>query len=277
MKFHKLPNFTLPMLNAKAPKHPPTVNPKVNAGPMSQVFGTLNPNDTNLGPVIPVAEGSPVNGAWEQQTNYKGYPIETKQVRQSSGNGYSVRVGGSGQVCAGVVFPDKQSAVNHGRSICDYWETGTPPSPPTGSNVADDGTLRNAGTKEGFTKAQDTLSAKGAKANADAAEHYKNEAVKHASGRFAKGRKPDLDKALKAANLATGCAVVADAAAKHADSGQAYDHAKRAHQAAAAAHKAARGGAKGDHGSPSRTKEAEHLKSSDEMDGLKKTISTTDK
>lgn len=360
-------------------KHPPTVNPPIKPGTPATTFGELNPNETNLGPAVSAAEGSPINGAWTQETNYKGYPIETRKGRDGSGNTYQLRVGGSSQVVAGVTFQSREAAIARGKQIVDTWESGTVPSSPTGNNVKDDGSLRNsgtsegvtksweerrrsashissragaateianrtdlpsdhsraetfhakavqsygellsspdvserinaerkqsdhreqadyhrkqygfvnsvvnpicavmnAGTKAGFKKAEETKSATGSKANADAAMHYKSEAQKHASGRFVKGRKPDLEKASRFAHLATGCAVCADASAKHADTDAAYDHAIRAHQAAADAHKASRGGAKGDHGSPGRSKEASHLKSIEELKGLKATISTGD-
>ena len=357
-------------------KHPPTINHPTKPGTPATTFGELNPNETNTGPAVSAAEGSPINGEWTQETNYKGYPIETRKGRDGSGTTYQLRVGGSSQVVAGVTFQTRESAIARGKQIVDTWESGTVPSAPTGNNVKDDGTLRNggegsgvrghiteshakakeyaakhgahwipsergtsgygivapdkmkafrmdmktigledhgsggltaprgdgaiqrffydnkqpmipnsvhpicavmnAGTKAGFKKAEETKSATGAKSNADAATHYKSEAQKHASGRFVKGRKPDLEKASRFAHLATGCAVCADASAKHADTDAAYDHAIRAHQAAADAHKASRGGAKGDHGSPGRSKEASHLKSIEELKGLKATISTGD-
>lgn len=325
-------------------------------GVMNAKFST--PDQFAKGPVLPFSEGAPVNGAWEYATTYKGYQIDVRPNKnEGDSQSWSVRVGGSQQVAAQITFKTREGAIGYGREICDFWETGTPPSAPTGSNIADDGTIRNgrflilnggpgsgphpdashirnvqqvakerglnlddaaakkhasiilsqrehdddgddkygqnfhdavkqyftnsaqtmqtiqnAGTKEGFKKGQETRSATGAKNNADSAEHYKKEAQKHASGQFAKGHKPDLEKAGKAAMLATGCAVVADASAKQADVPVAYDHAIRAHQAAAAAHKAARGDAKADHESPHRKKEAAHLKSVDELKGLKDTV-----
>jgi hypothetical protein len=340
---HK-PNGAITFLNAKGQmvgKHPPTVNPPA-------------PNSEDVGPLVPTL---PVVD-WTFASNYKCYPIDTKPVD----GGVVVRVGGSVDACRGLVFKDNPSAINYGKQICDYWETGTLPPAPDGV-VSDDETIRNsrtallnagtsagvlkswivrrigsgekvnsfqarnaahakekyeafhgkplpkdlevvphsevvaekndykdwktgyglhnseqvlnAGTKEGFKKALDTRSATGAKNAASSAVHFKNEAKRHSSGLFVKGKKPDLEKASKAANLATGAAVVADASAREADTAPAYDQAIIAHQAAADAHKAARGGVKGDHQSPSRTKESAHLRSIEDLKGLKQTISNS--
>jgi hypothetical protein len=229
----------------------------------------LNPNEK--GPVLPNAEGSPVNGAWEEAALYRGYNIATRKKQDGDKPVFELRVGGSTQRSQGVTFQSREAAVAEARTIIDSWESSTPPNPPTGDNTRLDGTvkegnvIKNSGTPEGY---KTKLHGGGSGLHAEAAAHYKAQAVRAANGGF--GNKPDKDKATKFAKLATGAAVIAEASARAKDNDIAYTHAITAHNHAAAAHKAVCDGECSDH--PSRKKAAAHSQSAKALEGLKDTV-----
>ena len=149
-KFHSLPNFTLPLLGDKLVNINPyaehqrekEANNDVQPGSVNGVFGEMNPPDQNdKGAVQFYAEGSPVNGAWEQSKLYKGYQIATRATKSGDTTFYELQVGGSNQVTSGTQFTSREAAIGKGEQIVDSWET----SP----------AIKNSGTSEGVKKSWD--------------------------------------------------------------------------------------------------------------------------